>query len=842
LRRWSLAKAGEGQIVLLSGEAGIGKSRLTAALLERLAAEPHTRMRYFCSPQHTASALHPIIEQLERAAGINRGDLPARKLDKLDALLAHSADLSEEAALFAEMLSLPNDGRYPALELTSQARRQRTLDALLAQIEALAHDNPVLIIFEDAHWADPTTLEFFGRLIDRVQTLNVFLFMTFRPEFVPPPWTGRPHVTALTINRLARGEVMALIDRIAGNVALSANTKLEIVERTDGVPLFVEEMTRAVLEAEGERAALRAGTAVLSSAAAVPQSLHALLTARLDRLGEAKAVAQVGAAIGREFSHELLASVARGTSGELAASLDHLVDSGLLFRGGAPPHVTYQFKHALVRDAAYGMLLREPRRALHTRIVETIEGQFADIAENQPDLLAHHCTEAGLIEKAAGLWGKAGQRSLDRSALVEAAEQLKRALGQIGALAASQALRREEIRWQIGLLNALMHVKGYAAVETKVALERARLLIDQAEALGEPPDDPLLLYSVLYGFWVASYVAFNGDVLCDLASQMLSRAEDQDATIPRMIGHRMMGASLLLTGRFAEARAHQDKAIALYRPAEHRPLATRFGQDSAVMIVSYRAIALWSLGYPDAALSGIRLAIEEAREIGQAATLIVALMHAAVVHSHCGNHADARAAADELIALADEKGISFWKTFGILIQGCVLARFNLASDAVLVISSAITDLQPTGATLWATYSLSYLAKAYAQLGKFGDAERCIGEAAAAIGATGEKWCEPEVHRVAGEIALMCPQPDATKAEACFELALAVAQGQQACSWKLRAAMSMARLWRDQGKRQQAHDLLAPVYGWFTEGLDTLDLKEAKCLLAELADNTASERG
>ena len=352
----------------------------------------------------------------------------------------------------------------------------------------------------------------------------------------------------LALNRLGEREAAAIIARIVGNKELPADVTAEIVERTDGIPLFVEEMTKAVLEAGSEDEARQTAAAVPSPALAVPASLHASLMARLDRLGPAKEVAQIGAAIGREFSHALLAAVVRKPEGELASALDRLIAAGLLFRQGVPPHATYLFKHALVQDAAYGTLLREPRRALHARIAETLESQFAEIAENQPELLARHCTEAGLIEKAAGLWGKAGQRSLERSALVEAAGQITRALDQIATLPATPALRREQIKLQVTLITPLMQVKGYAAPETKAAVERARLLIDQSEALGEPPEDPLLLFSVLYGFWVANYVAFNGDAMRDFAAQFLALAEKQGATGPLIVGHRLMGTSLVCTG------------------------------------------------------------------------------------------------------------------------------------------------------------------------------------------------------------------------------------------------------------------------------------------------------
>ena len=832
LRRWSRAKTGEGQVVLLSGEAGIGKSRLTAALLESLASAPHTRLRYFCSPQHTDSAFYPIISQMERAAGFVHDDTAQAKLDKLDAVLAQSFTPRQDAALFAEMLSLPNDGRYPAPELTPQQRRQQTLEALTAQIEALTRQNPVLMIFEDAHWTDPTSLEVFGRAVDRIATLRVLLIVTFRPEF-EAPWIGRPHVTALTINRLAQRDIDAMIDRVVGNKLLPTSVRQDIIERTDGIPLFVEEMTKAVLEAGSESEARQTAGAVPSPALAVPASLHASLMARLDRLGPAKEVAQIGAAIGREFSHALLAALVHKPEAELGAALDRLIAAGLLFRQGVPPHASYLFKHALVQDAAYGTLLREPRRALHARIADTLESQFAAIAESKPELLARHCTEAGLIEKAAYLWGKAGQRSLARSALVEAVAQLTRALDQIVTLTATPALRREQINLQVALITPLIHVKGYAAPETKAAAERARLLIEQAEALGEPPDDPLLLFSVLYGFWVANYVAFNGDAMRELAAQFLALAEKQGGTVSLMMGHRLMGTSLLETGDIAQGREHYDRAMALYDPAEHRPLATLFGQDVRVAILSYRSRALWLLGYPDAALADAGRALNDAREIGHAVTLMYALFHASFPDSRCGKYAAANALVDELLALADEKSSLFWKAAGMLDQGILLALTGRATDAFHMLNSGLSAFRSTGSTVWTPWSLSCLAKAYAELDQFDHAWRCIGEAMTAMETTKETWCEAEVHRIAGDIALMSSHPDAAKAEAYFERALAVARAQQAKSWELRAAMSMARLWRDQGKRDEARDLLAPVYSWFTEGFDTLDLKEAKALLDEL---------
>jgi predicted ATPase len=594
------------------------------------------------------------------------------------------------------------------------------------------------MVVEDAHWIDPTSLEVFSRAVDRSETLRVLLIVTFRPEF-DPPWIGRAHATAMTINRLTKREIGAMIDGVVGNKLLPANIRQDIIQRTDGIPLFVEEMTKAVLEAESEGAAQRALAGVPSSALTVPASLHASLMARLDRLGPAKEVAQIGAAVGREFSHALLASVVRKPEAELVSALNRLV---------------------------------------------------------------------------------------------EAAAHLSRALAQIANLPGTPALRREQIKLQVGLVNALMHTKGFASPETKGSLDQARSLIEQAEALGEPLEDPLTPFSILYGFWAANFVAFNGDVVRELAAQFLVLAEKQRAKVLFMIGHRLMGMSLVMIGDIAQGRAHLDRAISLYDPVEHRSLATRFGVDIGVSILAYRSLALWALGYPETALADAERAVQDARVIGQTA-LMYALLNTLRTVVQCGDYATANIQADELVALADEKGALVWKATVMIFQGLLFALTGKASDAVQLITSGITERRPV-ATIFMPLFLPYLARAHAELGQFDDAWRCIGEAMTAMDiTTKERWCEAEVHRTAGEIALMLPEPDAAKAEANFALALAVARAQQAKSWELRSAMSMARLWHGQGKRQQAHDLLAPVYGWFTEGFDTLDLKQAKALLDEL---------
>ena len=659
------------------------------------------------------------------------------------------------------------------------------MEALGSQMEALSRSTPVLMIFEDAHWADPTSLEVVSRVVNRLRNLRVLLIVTFRPEF-DPPWIGRPYVTALTLNRLAQRDIETVIDNVIGNKPIPAGIRQDIIERADGIPLFVEEMTKAVLEAGNEGAAQQTVASFPSPALAVPASLQASLMARLDRLGAAKELAQVGAAIGREFSHALLSAVVSKPEPALVLALDRLIAAGLLFRQGVPPHSSYLFNHALVQDAAYGTLLREPRRGLHARIAETLEVQFPEIAENQPELLARHCTEAGLIEKAAGFWGNAGQRSLERSALVEAIALFTRALDQIATLPITPALRREQIKLQVALIVPLRPVKGHAAPETKAAIERAHVLIEQAKALGEPPEDPLLLFSVLYGFWFANFVAFNGNTARELAAQFLTLAEKQGATVPLIVGHRITGASLMYTGNIAESRAHYDQSLALYRPDENRSLTTRFGLDGEAAVLTFRSLALWFLGYPEAARADMDHALENARRMKHAPTLMSALMWAGILSSlYFRDQTEANAQAEELIALAEEKGSLFLKAHGKIIQGAASALTGKAADAVEVLTSAITAWRATGATVVVAWP-SCLARAYAELGQLDDAWRCMGEVMTTMEATKERWWEAEVYRMAGEIALKSPQPETAKAETYFQSALAVARQQQAKSWELRA--------------------------------------------------------
>jgi class 3 adenylate cyclase/predicted ATPase len=831
LRQWRRAKNGAGQVVLLAGEPGIGKSRIAVALLERIADEPHIALRYFCSPSRTNSALYPFISQLEHAAGFEREDDLQSKLKKFDVLISRTSPTVEDKAVIAELLSLPSvsgDSRlgYP------QQRKQKTLDALGRQLEVLARQEPVLVTFEDLHWADPTSVELLGGMIDSIRRMRVLALISCRPEFVPP-WIGQPHVTLLMLNRLSPRDVATIVERIAGSEALPSDVMQEIIDRTTGVPLFVEELTKAILEAGATE--LRARVALSSFASVtrdIPATLNASLMARLDRLGSAKEVAQIGATIGRQFSYELLVAVARLGDSELRVCLDRLVQVGLLFRAGTPSSAHFVFKHALVQDAAYGTLLRGRRQELHARVADVLEEQFSETCETHPELLAHHCTEAGFVEKAVGYWGKAGQQSISRSALTEAVAQLRRGLEQVARLPLTTALRREQLTLQVALAGTLVHIKGYAAPEVIAAFQDARSMVEHARSLGEHPDDPLLQFSVMYGLWVGHYVAVNADMMRERATEVLALAEKQDSSAPRLLGHRLMGVSLVVRGEFEEARTHLDQAVALYVPAQHRPLATRFSQDIGVSALAFRSWTLWHLGYPEAALTDVEKLLAQARDL-QVPTLIYALFHVAVPEILCGKLAEAEGHIGELMALVEKHGLLFWKSLGLFLQGWCLADSGRGVEAARTLHAGFDTYASTGSTLFTPIFLCMLAKAYAQQGRPKEANDTVKEALAAVERTNERWAEAELHRIAGELLGSSSNAALEDAEGRFRNSIAIARRQKARSYELRAATSLARVLLKLDGRKQAHEVLASVYSQFTEGFGTRDLKEAKALLDTL---------
>ncbi len=546
LRRWEQAKSGRGKVVLISGEPGIGKSRLTRALQDAIAGQPHIELRFFCSPHHQDSALHPIIAQIEHAAGFARDDTDEVKLTKLDALLAQSDATDEAVALIAELLSITTDQRERIQQMTPQARRERTLAALLAQLTGLAERQPVLAIYEDLHWIDPSSRELLDRSVEQLERLPVLLLATFRPEF-QPPWAGRPSVTSLALNRLDRNDTAAMIAELAGEDGLSADITQEIAERTDGVPLFIEEVTKAVVESGP--LATEALSSIPHPTLSVPATLHASLIARLDRLGPAaRDIAQKGAAIGREFRYELIAAIANRPEPELREALERLTSAGLLFVRGIPPQSTYLFKHALVQDTAYGTLVRAARQQIHARIVATLEDRFTEIVVAQPTLLAQHYAEAGLVEKAVVYWLKAGQQALGRSADTEAVVQLRKGLDALARLPDDPWRLQQELDLLVALRPALSATKGVAAADVGETLARARALAEQIAR-------PEYLVPLSFGQWTFHLVRSEHRLALSLAEQLEKIGERRNDVWAQLQGRHARGTTRCFLGEFVAARA-----------------------------------------------------------------------------------------------------------------------------------------------------------------------------------------------------------------------------------------------------------------------------------------------
>jgi class 3 adenylate cyclase/tetratricopeptide (TPR) repeat protein len=643
LRRWARAIAGVGQVVLVSGEPGIGKSRVTAELEERLHAEPHLRLRYFCSPYHQDSALFPFIDQLERAAGFAREDLPAARLEKLEAVLARAAPADEDVALLADLLCLPCAERCPLPNLSPQRKKERTLEALIRQLEGLARQQPVLMVFEDAHWIDPTSRELLDLTVKRVRSLPVLLIVTFRTEF-QMPWTGQPQVAMLALNRLDRHDRTVLVEQIAGGKALPDEVVAQIADRTDGVPLFVEELTKSVLES---------GVPLVG----IPTTLHDSLMARLDRLSSVRRVAQIGAAIGRDFSYGLMRAVSRLPEDQLQAALARLATSELVFQRGTPPDAVYTFKHALVQDAAHGSLLRSSRQQLHAQIAEALEAHSPELMDSQPELLAQHYTEAGLVEKSVACWGKAGHSSAARSEMAEAAAQFQKALDQLALLPDTLERWQQELELWSALGAASLAVKGYAAPETGQAYARAR---QRWEQLGSSSE----FLHVPYG--QSRYHAYRGEF--DLAQRLdedllrLSRQRNDSAGL--ILGHHSSGRSLLLTGRFALSRSHLEAMLALYDPIAHRSLVHQISNYPHVASQAMGAIVLFCLGYPETALAWSNVAIAEARRLAHPPSLAGNLATDIRLRLLVGDNAAFSESVEQLVAVTTEQGFLLLRAAG----------------------------------------------------------------------------------------------------------------------------------------------------------------------------------
>jgi predicted ATPase/class 3 adenylate cyclase len=850
-RRWDQAKAGAGHVVLLSGEPGIGKSRLVQELKEHVITEGARRIEFRCSPYHQNSAFYPIIDHLQRLLHFAREDSPEAKLKKLEdarvGTYGHTPLQSDAVPLLAALLSLPHPDGYPPITVSPQKQKVRTQAALVAWLVEEAEQAAVFCTWEDLHWADPSTLEVLTLLLDQVPTTRLLMLLTFRPEFTPL-WGNRSHFSQLTLSRLDRPHVETMVEQVTRGKALPSEVLQQIVSKTDGIPLFVEELTKTVVEsgllrAEGDRYVGAHGGASIPPLA-IPSTLQDSLMARLDRLAPVKEIAQLGATIGREFSYELLHAVSPVDEGTLQQGLRQLVEVELLYQRGVLQHATYLFKHALIQDTAYQSLLKSIRQKYHRQIAQVLEERFPDTPETQPELLARHYTEAGLVGQAVPYWQRAGQRTLEHSANVEAIRHLTKGLELLQLLPATPERAQQELTFQITLGSALAVNKGYAAPEVERAYTRARELCQQ---LGETPQ----LFPVLWGLWNFYLVRAELQAARELGEQLLSLAQRVQDPVLLLEAHDALGQTFFCLGEFALARAHLEQGIALYDPQQHRSLAFLYGgEDPGVLCLCYAGRVLWALGYADQALRRIHEALTLAQELSHPHSLAIALDWAAGLHQHCREVQAVQERAEAVIALATEQGFPHWVAGGTALRGWALAEQGQEEEGSAQVRWGLAAWQDTGAEAFRPTHLALLAEAY---GKAGQAEKglaALADAPALVEKTEERWYEAELYRLKGQLTLqklsviscqlsvtdprpLIPDPQG-EAEACFLKAVEVARKQQAKSWELRAMMSLAKLWQRQGKQKEAHQMLFEVYGWFTEGFDTKDLQEAKTLLDELS--------
>jgi class 3 adenylate cyclase/predicted ATPase len=842
-RCWEATKAGLGQVVLLSGEAGIGKSRLVQGLHQHLEAGSYIHLEWRCSPYAQQSPLHPVIAYLHHVLPGRQNDAPAEKLRALEErLAADGLVLPEVVPLFASLLSLPLPDRYPPLPLTPQRQRQKTLEALLAWLLAEATPQPVLLIVEDLHWIDPSTLEFLTLLIDQGPTARLLTLLTCRPEF-HAPWGFRAHLTPLTLSRISHPQVEQMIVRIAGGKVLPPEVVEQIVAKTDGVPLFVEELTKMVLESgllrEGEDH--YALTSPLPSLA-IPATLHDSLMARLDRLATVKALAQLGATLGREFAYELLQAVSLLDDTMLQHGVRQLVEAELLYQRGVPPQATYTFKHVLIQDAAYQSLLKSTRQHYHQRIAEVLVEQFPDTAEAQPALLAHHYTEAGCSEQAIAAWQRAGQQAAEHSAHAEAMAHFTRGLELLQSLPDTPERTLQELLLNIALGTALTMIKGWAAPEVETTYTRARELCQQ---LGDHPQ----LFPVLFGLAAFYLIRAELRVAYEFGEQLLHLAQHQADSARLLIAHHGLGFIAFCRGALASAYVHFEHATALYDPHQHGTLAFIYGFDPGVACCAWGAAVRWMLGYPDQALQHSRQALRMAQTLAHPFTQTFALTWAAILHQLRREVSATWECAEAIASLSTAQGFPFYLAVGALWQGWALASQGQVEDGIAQLCQGLTDLRATGTVQGVSWHLVLLAEAYGHAGQPEAGLARLAEGLALMDTNEERFYEAELHRLKGDLLLQSGarepgsaistlplasrNPHTGEAEACFHRALATARRQQAKSLELRAALSLTRLWQQQGKGAEARELLAPVYGWFTEGFDTADLQDAKALLEEL---------
>jgi class 3 adenylate cyclase/predicted ATPase len=826
--RWAQSKEGRGQVVLLSGEAGIGKSRLVRVLTEWVvdAEAPHLTLR--CFPFHTNSAFYPVIDHLQRLLQWQRHETPEARLASLEqALRTAGLPLEEVVPLLAALLALPIPERYPPLTLSPKRQKQKTQEALVAWLVAEATQQPVLAVWEDLHWADPSTLELLALLLDQVPTTRLLLVLTSRPEF-RPPWAPRSYVTPLTLTRLPRHQSEEMVLRVTGGKPLPAEVLAQIVVKTDGIPLFVEELVKTILEAGLVQE--DAGRYVLTGPLpplAIPATLQDALMARLDRLAVVKEVAQLGAVLGREFAYALLQAVAPLDEATLQHGLTRLVEAELLYQRGILPQATYLFKHALVQDTAYQSLLRSTRQQYHQRIAQVLEAEFAETVETQPEVLAHHYTEASLPAQAIPYWQRAGERALQRSANLEAVSHVTRGLEGLAALPETRERAYQELALQLTLGPAMAATKGQQAPETARTYARA---CELARQVGDTPH----LFPALWGFWYAQMAGGKLPWAWELGKEFLGLAQQRQDPLLLVEGHRMLGNTAYWQGELAQAKVHVQAALTLYDPEQHRAHAVRYGSDSGVICGVLEALTLWMLGYPGQAWQDMKETLALARRLAHPFSLAQALHFSALLHQLRREPQAARAQAEAELALCTEQDITHYHAWGLLPWGWALAEQGQVAEGIAQIRQGFAGWRATGAgTVWPLF-LVVLAEACGKGGQNDEGLRALEEALEAVQTKEERLYEAEVYRLKGELLLQRSAAQQEEAVACFQQALAVARRQQAKSWELRAAVSLSRLWQRQGKQANARELLAPIYSWFTEGFDTADLHEAKALLEKLS--------
>ena len=824
--RWQQAGDGEGQVVLLSGEPGIGKSRVTQVLRERVAQEPHTRLRCQCSPYYTNSAFYPMITQMERAAGFERDDTAELKLQKLEmALSLGTDDVASAARLIGAMMSLPTD-RYPPLNLPPQKQKELIISALADHVIGLARRQAVLMVFEDVHWIDPTTLEVLAPIINRIQNARVLLLITYRPEF-DPPWTGYGHLTTITLNRLSRRQGSAMVERVTGGKALPDEVLDQIVAKTDGVPLFVEELTKTVLEAgflrdAGDHYELDGPLPPL----AIPSTLQDSLVARLDRLSPVKEVAQIGACIGREFPYELLAAVSALRDAELQDALRQLVSSELIFARGVPPSATYAFKHALVQDAAYGSLLKTRRLQLHSSLAETLEQKFPGIADSHPELVAHHLTEAARPGPAIEYWTRAGRIASERSANPEAIAYLNKAMALLPLLPESARPDELELRLLNLIAAPLMNTRGYAAPEAGKAYRRMHELCDRT-GVGEH------IYQALSGVCQYHMVVGDMNLALGIAEQTIALANRQDNLDPVLEAHRLMGLSLLWAGRLRSSIDHFRKVQELFDPARRQHLALTYGQDHLMSSYAMSGLPLALFGLPDQAKRSSASAIEEARKTNHAYSYAYAISSPQFVFAFLGDTERLRQTVEQAIAFCSEQGMAFSLTYSLVHRGHVFAQLGDIDAGIAQMREGFKQYRAAGSGMFVPYFRTLLAQAMMRCAAWDEAELLLDEATEEMRRWGEVFYDAETRRVRGDLALARKDIASASPEQWYQQAIEIARRQEAKLLELRASTSLARLWGERGERQKAFDLLAPVYDWFSEGFDTKDLKEAQGLLDAL---------